>query len=103
MWGAGAMSDADKILLEKLNAAVAGIVAAESLVEETRAKLVSHSKEVGLLVLEAKKRHPKVKDFEAFLKRVQGLSLSRAYDCMRIAGGRTTDEELRQEARERAK
>jgi hypothetical protein len=42
-----------------------------------------------------------VADFEAFLKRVKSLHRSRAYDCMRIAGGRTTDEQLREEARER--
>jgi hypothetical protein len=42
-----------------------------------------------------------VKDFEAFLKRVDGLKLSRAYDLLRLAGGRTTDEELKKDARER--
>jgi hypothetical protein len=42
-----------------------------------------------------------VKDFEAFLKKVKGLKLSRAYDLLRLAGGRTTDEELRKDARER--
>jgi hypothetical protein len=54
-------------------------------------------------LLEAKKRHPKVKDFKAFLKGVNGLKLSRAYDLLRLAGGRTTDEELRQDARERVR
>jgi hypothetical protein len=34
---------------------------------------------------------------------VNGLKLSRAYDYLRIAGGRTTDEELRKDARERQK
>jgi hypothetical protein len=56
---------------------------------------------LGTLLLEAKKLHPKVKDFEAYLKQVDGLKLSRAYDYLRIAGGRATDEELRKEARER--
>ena len=73
-------------------------------VKEERAAhtdLVSRSKAVGLLLLEAKKLHPKVKDFEAYLSRVEGLGLSRAYDFMKLAGGRTTDEELKKDARER--
>jgi hypothetical protein len=56
-----------------------------------------------LLLLEAKKLHPAVTNFEAFLKKVQGLRLSRAYDYMRIAGGRTTDEEIRKATRDRVK
>lgn len=86
----------DIALLKKINAAVAAANAAQS-------DLVSKSKAVGLLLLEAKKLHPKVKDFEAYLKQVDGLGLSRAYDLMKLAGGRTTDEELRQDARERQK
>jgi hypothetical protein len=54
-----------------------------------------------MLLLEAKKLHPEVKDFNAFLKKVNGLQLSRAYDMMRLAGGRTTDDELKKDARER--
>jgi hypothetical protein len=88
-------------LLAKLNQAVAAANEAEQTVTTAQAELVSRSKTVGLLLLEAKKLHPAVKDFEAFLGKVQGLKLSRAYDCMRIAGGRTTDEELKKDARER--
>ena len=95
------MVDNDEVLIRKLNEEIAGLICAEALAEEARAKLVSRSKEVGLLLLEAKKRHPKVADFEAFLKRVDGLKLSRAYDYLRLAGGRVTDEELREEARDR--
>jgi hypothetical protein len=95
------MADNDEGLLGKINAAVAEHNAAERAVTTAQAELVSKSKVLGQLLLEAKKRHPKVADFEAFLNRVNGLKLSRAYDCMRIAGGRTTDEELRQDARER--
>ena len=73
-------------LLTKLQKAVAACNEAESNVETARAELVSRSKAVGLLLLEAKKQHPAVEDFEAFLKKVQGLQLSRAYDLMRIAG-----------------
>jgi hypothetical protein len=62
---------------------------------------MSGSKELGMLLLKAKKRHPSQKDFEKFLRPVVGLGLSRAYDLMALAGGRKTEEELRKEARER--
>jgi hypothetical protein len=94
------MVDGDA-LLAKLNVAVKAANEAETSVTAAQAELVSRSKVVGLLLLEAKKQHPKVKDFEAYLKRVDGLKLSRAYDLLRLAGGRTTDEELRKETRER--
>jgi hypothetical protein len=74
---------------------------AKATVTTAQDELVSKSKEVGLLLLEAKKLHPAVKDFNAFLKKVQGLSLSWAYDLLRLAGGRTTEEELKKDARER--
>jgi hypothetical protein len=93
--------NADEALLDKINAAVAEHNAAEQAVTTAQSELVSKSKVVGQLLLEAKKRHPKVAEFESFLKRVNGLKLSRAYDLLRLAGGRTTDEELRQDARER--
>src|SRR6516225_11814489 len=95
--------DSDKVLLDKINAAVADHNAAEQAVTTAQSELVSKSKVVGQLLLEAKKLHPKVKDFEAFLKQVKGLKLSRAYDLLRLAGGRTTDEELRKETRDRVK
>ena len=91
----------DAALVARITEAVKAANEAEKIAETARTELVSRSKQVGLLLLEAKKLHPAVKDFEAFLKRVDGLKLSRAYDCMRIAGGRTTDEELRKEARDR--
>jgi hypothetical protein len=84
----------DVTLLTEINKAVAEVNAAQ-------VEVASKSKAVGVLLLEAKKIHPKVKDFKAFLKRVDGLELSRAYDCMRLAGGRVTDDELRKDARER--
>ena len=97
------MSDNDKVLLDKINAAVAEHNAAEQAVTTAQSELVSKSKVVGQLLLEAKKLHPKVADFKAFLKRVNGLKLSRAYDLLRLAGGRTTDEELRKDQRERVR
>ena len=94
-------TDPTKTLLAKINAAVAAANVAEQTAETARVELVSKSKAVGLLLLEAKQLHPKVKEFEAFLKRVDGLGRSRAYDLMRLAGGRVTDDELKQDARER--
>jgi hypothetical protein len=88
-------------LLEEINVAVKAVNEAERDVTTAQAELVSRSKRVGLLLLEAKKQYSAVKDFEAFLKKVDGLKLSRAYDLLKLAGGRTTDEELKREARER--
>lgn len=90
------LKEQSEALLKKINIAVREVNAAQT-------ELVSRSKAVGLLLLEAKKLHPAVKDFETFLKRVDGLHLSRAYDCMRIAGGRATDEEIKKDTRERVK
>jgi hypothetical protein len=95
------MADNDEVLLGKINAAVADLKAAEKTVTTAQTELVSKSKVVGQLLLEAKKRHPKPDDFEAFLKCVVGLKRSRVYDYLRVAGGRTTDDELREDARER--
>lgn len=92
---------ADADLLSKINKAVAAANVAEQTVAFAQTELVSRSKEVGLLLLEAKKLYPKVKDFEAFLGQVKGLKLSRAYDLMRLAGGRITDDELKKDARDR--
>jgi hypothetical protein len=88
-------------LLTKLNVAVKAANEAQACVTTAQAELASRAKAVGLLLLEAKKLHPKVKDFDAYLKRVDGLGLSRAYDYLRLAGGRTTDAELKKDARER--
>jgi hypothetical protein len=49
----------------------------------------------------AQKRHPKPKDFDKFIKPVVGLGRSRAYDLIRLAGGRTTEAQLRKDQRER--
>jgi hypothetical protein len=62
---------------------------AEQGVTTAQAEHVSRSTRVGMLLLKAKKLHPAVKAFEAFLKQVNGLKLSRAYGLLRLAGGRT--------------
>ena len=95
--------EAETALLTKINKAVAEANKAEQTVATAQAELVSRSKAVGLLLLEAKKLHPAVKDFENFLNKIQGLKLSRAYDLLRLAGGRTTDEEIRKATRDRVK
>src|SRR5262249_27856460 len=100
--GAERASEAAK-LLDEINVAVAAVNAAETASQKAQAVHVSRSKQVGLLLLKAKQLYPAVKDFEAFLKKVQGLQLSRAYDCMRMAGGRKTEEEIRKSTRERVK
>jgi hypothetical protein len=92
------LTDVD--LINKINTAVIEANKAEKELESTRNVVVSTGKVVGELLLELKKRHPKVVEFEGILKnRVQGLtSLSRAYDLMKLAGGRITDQQLRDEA-----
>jgi hypothetical protein len=90
----------DAALAAKIAEAVKAADAALA-VQEKAATTVEKSKAVGLLLLEAKKLHPKVKDFEAFLKLVHGLHLSRAHDLLALAGGRKTAEELRAETWER--
>ena len=91
----------DTDLIERLNAAVKAADEAQAQVGTANAELISRPRRSGLLLLEAKKLHPKVKDFDAFIQKVHGLQLSRAYDLLRLAGGRTTDEELKKDARER--
>jgi hypothetical protein len=82
-------------LLLKINAAVKSANAAEQTVTTAQAELVSRARVVGELLLEAKRLHPKTVDFEAFLKKANGLKLSRAYDYMKMVGGRKTDDEIR--------
>jgi hypothetical protein len=55
-------------LLAKIQDAVAAV-------NQAQGDLIAKSKTLGTLLLEAKALHPKVKDFEAYLKRVDGLSL----------------------------
>jgi hypothetical protein len=86
-------------LLRKITKAVRAVDEAAQTVNVAQAELISREKAVGFLLLEAKKLHPTVMDFAAFLEQRVGLSLSRAYDFMRVAGDRITGDELREEAR----
>ena len=64
--------------LAKLNTAADAVNEAEQAAQETKkaaetasAELVSRGKALGQLLIEAKKLHPKVEEFKAFLKRVR--------------------------------
>jgi hypothetical protein len=63
------MPNQDDALLVKINAAVKAANEAQANVTTAQTELASRGKAVGLLLLEAKKKHPKVKDFEAYLQR----------------------------------
>jgi hypothetical protein len=82
-------------LLQKIDAAALAVNKTEKAVEAAQAARVEKCKSLGTLLLEAKKRHPAVKDFEAFLKQAKHMQLRTAYDYMRLVGGRKTDDEIR--------
>jgi acetylornithine/succinyldiaminopimelate/putrescine aminotransferase len=92
-------------LLNEIKQAFAAVNEAEAAVNEAakaaRDELVSRAKTLGLLLLDAHKLHPTRAKFQSFLKQVKGLGLSRAYDFMAVAGGRTTVEKLREQATSR--
>ena len=69
-WKNDRTSSPDTELLARLNKAVAVANDAQSKVTTAQDELVSRSKAVGQLLLEAKKLHPAPKDFESFLKKV---------------------------------
>src|SRR6516164_11375648 len=85
-------------LLDKIKSAFAAVNEAEAANKAARDEHVSRAKALGLLLLDAHKRHPKVADFRKFLKDVKGLQLSRAYDYMAVASDRKTVQELRDQA-----
>lgn len=63
---------------------------------------IAAAKDVGALLLEAKRRHTTTKAFEAFLKTVPGgLQATQAYRYIAIAGGSTTVEAEKEKDRER--
>jgi len=68
----GAKANSDEALLQKITAAVAAANEAEKTAETAKAELVSRSKVVGQLLLEAKKRHPKVADLRRSLSASTG-------------------------------
>jgi hypothetical protein len=53
--------DTDEILLGKINRAVAGLIVEDLAVKKAQAGLKSRAKEVGELLIEAKRRHRTVK------------------------------------------
>jgi hypothetical protein len=88
-------------LLDKIKSAFAAVNEAEAPAKAAKDELVSRAKTLGLLLLDAHKHHPTRAKFQSFLKEVNGLGLSRAYDFMAVAGGRTTVQELRDQATNR--
>jgi hypothetical protein len=90
--------DQRKWLVSTIKTALVAESEAQQNVLTVQAECASRSKQVGMLLLEAKKLPPK--DFGEILLKV-GLKLSRAYDLLKLAGGRATEEELRKDARER--
>jgi hypothetical protein len=109
------MTSKSEELLTKINEAVAAVNEAVAVVAKADAAFSdaaktlnaaqterqSRMKTVGLLLLEARKLHRKnVEGWKAFLAKVN-LERSRAYDFMRIAGGKMTEDELRDGAAER--
>jgi hypothetical protein len=93
------MNDAE--LLKKIDTAAQAANKTEQTVADAHADRLAKCKALGTLLLEAKKRHPQVKDFEAFLSRAKHVKLSAAYDYMKLVGGRKTDEEIRRAERAR--
>jgi gamma-glutamyl phosphate reductase len=91
----------DTELLKKIDAAAQAANKTEQIVADAQADRLNKCKALGSLLIEAKKRHPKVADFEAFLKGAKHVKLSAAYDYMKLVGGRKTDEEIRKAERER--
>jgi hypothetical protein len=94
------MNVSDAELLKKIDAAAVVANKTEQTLADAQADRIAKCKALGTLLLEAKKRHPAVKDFEAFLKRAKHVKLSAAYEYMKLVGGRKTDEEIRKAERE---
>jgi hypothetical protein len=98
------IANAEAELLTKINAAVTAHDEAQKAQIAAVQEQVSRSKALGMLLNEIHglPQYKPVKSFEALLKKAEGLpSLSWAYDCMRLAGGRTTEAKLKKEASER--
>jgi hypothetical protein len=87
-------------LLAKIRQAVKLRNEALAAFETSRETLTSRAKEVGVLLIEARKGKT-VKEFDVYLKQVEGLSLSWAYEAIVLAGGRKTVEQSRADAAER--
>jgi len=87
------------IAMRAMNKAEKTAAKAQAAATTARAELVSRSKELGVLLLRWRELNPE-ETWKTIFKRV-GLGRSRAFDCLKIAGGRSTDEELRQDARDR--
>ena len=90
----------DDDLLEKIRRAVKLRNDAMTTFEASKETLTSRTKEIGALLIEARKGKT-VKEFDAFLKKAELYSLPWAYEAMALAGGRKTVEQSRADAAER--
>ena len=90
----------DDDLLEKIRRAVKLRNDAMTTFEASKETLTSRTKEIGALLIEARKDKT-VKEFDAFLKKAELYSLPWAYEAMALAGGRKTVEQSRADAAER--
>jgi hypothetical protein len=88
-------------LLERINAAVKAANEAEHHAETAKTEYVSRSRTWGALLLEAKKIHPRPKDWDRFLSQVVGLKKSRVADLLKIAGGPSVAAQLEEEERQK--
>ena len=88
-------------LLERINAAVKAANEAEHHAETAKTEYVSRSRTLGALLLEAKKLHPRPKDWDGFLSQVVGLKKSRVADLLKIAGGPSVAAQLEEEERQK--
>jgi hypothetical protein len=88
-------------LLYRINSAVKEMDRAHEQAETAREAYQSRAMIVGNLLVEAKKAA--TVPFDKFLEGVTGLSRSRAYELISMAEGRTTEEEVKEDTRERVK
>jgi hypothetical protein len=90
-------STADRDLIKRIDAAC-------GFVETAKAAWFDRSVELGKLLREAKQCHPKLADFEAFLKETKvGINMRWAYECIAMAGDPKEAERLRTANKDRVK
>lgn len=92
----------DGALAQQIGDAIRASAKADEASDKANGDAIAAAKNVGALLLEAKRRHPTTNAFEAFLKTVPGgLQATQAYRYMAIAGGSTTVEAEKEKDRER--
>jgi hypothetical protein len=92
----------DDALLVRIKDAVSCVKVLEENAKSMQESAASWTRELGALLVVAKRRHPTTKEFGAYLKKA-GLGLSRAYEIMSIVEGRSTEEGVREATRTRVR